>query len=184
MEESMPIALKLLHPGNRFDAYRSVLVAPCGVCPGMCLAAESGRPYIDLLRGAKQDCFTEWVGGIRAALGSRGISTAVFRAPAWTPMMCLWPAGVRERLSRESGKFDAVAVIGCESAAATVTGAVDLPAEAVVQLAETRGIANFKMEFYPPFRIGLAGSPGGTEGSGLTSPALNKRNHITREVSQ
>lgn len=47
----MPIALTPVETGNRFDGCRSVLIVPCRVCPGMCLAAEQGRPFMSAGNG-------------------------------------------------------------------------------------------------------------------------------------
>jgi len=157
----MPLALKLENAGNRFDKYKSVLIVPCNVCPKMCLAAEQKCPLIDALGGPGKDCFSGYIGNIRKTLSARGINTGVFHVPLRAPMMCLWPMGLRNRLSRESKKFEAIAVIGCESAVATVAGAVDLPGDAIVQMTENRGIANFMMEMHLPFRIELIPSPQG-----------------------
>jgi hypothetical protein len=155
----MPIALTLKDPGSLFDAFKSVLVVPCGVCPKMCLAAEKSLPLIDAFSGSESDCYAAYIARMRASLSEKGVRTALFRVPVHAPMMCLWPREIRKRLARESVNHDAIAVIGCESAVATVTGAVVPGRSSIIQMAENVGIANFIMEFHLPFRVRLLAGP-------------------------
>ena len=82
---------------------------------------------LDVTAGRRGDPLADHLDGVRGALGKRGIRAAIFPPPAASPMMCLWPARARRRLAKAAKGHDAVAVIGCESARATVADAVDLP---------------------------------------------------------
>lgn len=158
----MPIALKPITITSQFDAYRSVLIVPCHVCPRMCLAAQEGKPYLDLLPGKGRDSFTAHLSGMRDALREKRIRSTVFRSPAASPMLCLWPLRVRARLAREAKGFDAIAVIGCESATATVEEAIKESSKDAIQMMRNEGIANFIAQFNPPCGIGLTASWQGT----------------------
>jgi hypothetical protein len=154
----MPIELKFKDTQNLFNNYKSVLIVPCNVCPKMCLSAEKKKPLINLFGSSKDDCFSEYLNQIRKLLEDKKIYTGLFRIPPTSPMMCLWPMSVRNRLRSESNKYDAIGVIGCESAVATVAGAVDKSAEDIIMITESLGIANFITEIHYPFRIDLIAS--------------------------
>jgi hypothetical protein len=158
----MPIALKPIEIENQFFSRTSVLIVPCQVCPKMCLAAEQKLPYIDMPAGSRHDFFSGYIAGIRETLERHGLRSGIFNPPMTSPMMCLWPERLRNRLSREAKNYDAVAVIGCESATATARNAVGLPAEAVVQLMRNEGMANFVAQFNLPCTVELKSSPQGT----------------------
>ena len=158
----MPIALKPVAIENQFDGCASVLIVPCQVCPKMCLAAESGRPFIGMTAGDGNDPLAAHITAMRETLGAKGIRTSVFRPPATSPMMCLWPARVRESLAKESEKHDALAVIGCESATATAESAAGKSGKAVIQVMKNEGMANFIAKFSFPCSVELAPGPRGT----------------------
>ena len=158
----MPIALKPVEIGSQFESRTSVLIVPCRVCPRMCLAVEQGRPLIDVTAGHRNDFFTKHLDDVKKSLEKRGVRATIFSPPTPFPMMCLWPDRLRGRLAKEAKKHDAFAVIGCESAWATVRDAVDLADDAVVQLMKNEGIANFIVSFKLPCVIGLAASTRGT----------------------
>lgn len=158
----MPIALKPLKIENQFDGCASVLIVPCHVCPKMCLAADQGRAYMDVTAPAGQDPLSGYIAGVRETLSAKGIRSSVFRAPAISPMMCLWPARLREGLAEEAKKHDAVAVIGCESATATAASAAENAGKTVIQVMKNEGMANFVAQFKLPCTIELKASPRGT----------------------
>jgi hypothetical protein len=150
----MPINLKPIGPQGKFRPGSAVLFAVCNVCPRMCLAAEKEEPYFSIGQFfRKTDYFGEFISGMRAALERENIRTAVFKAPFFSSMMCLWPEEVRDRLRKQLSGFDAVAVIGCRSAVTTVEGALGSSKVEVVQLSEELGIANFKTKVRFPFNM-------------------------------
>ncbi len=149
----MPILLEPSEIGNRFDAYKSVLIVPCQVCPKMCITALHNEACIDLTALSGKNSFTGYIDNIRKSLADKGIRSAVFKPPVSAPMMCLWPDSARKRLTKKAGAHDAIAVIGCESAVATALSAVTH--NQIVQVMANRGIANFTSSFSLPFKMKL-----------------------------
>ena len=155
----MPINLKPIDPAGKFRPGSSVLFVACGACPRMCLAAGQKKPYFSISHFLRRpDYFEAFIAAMRARLEKENIRSAVFKTPFLSAMMCLWPLETRERLRRQLSGFDAVAVIGCSSAAATVKGASGSSAAPVVQLSEELGIANFITRVRFPFRMEITGS--------------------------
>jgi len=152
----MPLFLESLEIDDKFKTCRSVLFVSCDVCPKMCISVKNNVPYLDPFRfGKGKDFFSEYIGGLRKSLEIRGIKTGMFRKPALNAMMCLWPERLRDKLSKKSNGYDAVAVIGCDSATYTVRDSIkDFKVE-IVQLMSVEGVANFKTVIGFPFTLKL-----------------------------
>lgn len=77
-------------------------------------------PWLEFFKsGLKTAALEDHIGKIRAPLEERGVRTAVFTIRAPLPMMCLWTKGQRERLLKRARDYEAVVVLGCDSAAFT-----------------------------------------------------------------
>jgi hypothetical protein len=150
----MPLALKPKEIKTEFDGNKSVLIVACNVCPKMCLAAEQRKPYFSLLGRSKDNPLKTYLQGIRSLLAHKGISSALFKAPIDTPM-CLWPLKSRRKLAEYARNYDAVAVVGCDSATATAKDSIASPDKNVIQMMDVAGIANFISRISFPFNIYL-----------------------------
>lgn len=153
----MPILLKPLAPDGKFTGCSSVLFVACPVCPRMCLAVEKNEPYLSISQlFRKGDYFDEFIAERRKALEREGTVTATFKVPLPSGMMCLWPEKLRRRLAEQVSSFDAVAVIGCQSAVRTVAEVTDQEKIRIITLMEEEGIANFKTKIRFPFTMELS----------------------------
>ena len=134
----------------------SVLFVICEVCPKMCMSVKQNRPYISL-RGmfGKKDFFDEYIADLRNSFNDQGLRTGVFRNKKLNSMMCLWPQKQRDMLAEYSKKFQAIAVIGCQSAVFTVKDSVKSRDIKIYPMMRAEGIANFKskMEFPALFKL-------------------------------
>lgn len=157
----MPLALTPIPSIDQFESAQIVLIVPCHGCPRMCIAAERGKPFMNIGR-RETDAFHAYIDEIRQAIAAQRKTATVMKTPATSPMMCIWPHRVRDRLATISTSYDAIGVIGCESAVAKVAGAVSISRDAIVPLSRTVGIANFLSKIDLPFSITLAPSPQGT----------------------
>ncbi|MCU0849436.1 MAG: hypothetical protein MUD12_16255 [Spirochaetes bacterium] len=152
----MPLYLEPMDIDDKFKNCGSVLFVSCDVCPKMCMSVKKNVPYMEPFRfGNRKDFFVEYIGGLRKSLERRGIKTGIFRKPALKAMMCLWPGSLRDKLSKKSTGYDAVAVIGCDSAVFTVRDSITDPAVEIVQLMSVEGVANFKSVIGFPFTMKL-----------------------------
>jgi hypothetical protein len=123
----------------------SVLFVICEVCPKMCMSVRQNRPYASLGRlFGKKDFFDEYITGLRNSFADQGLRTGVFKNKKLNSMMCLWPQKQRDMLGEYSKKFQAIGVIGCQSAVFTVKDSVKSRNITIYPMMRAEGIANFK----------------------------------------
>ena len=71
------------------------------------------------------------------------------------PMMCMWTVGQHRRLRRRARGFDAVVVLGCESAKVTAERALEATGCQVVLGMELTGMTNALVRFEAPATVHL-----------------------------
>jgi hypothetical protein len=122
----MPLHLEPLDLSNELEEYESVLIVSCPICPPVSIAAERQSPVIEFFKsGVKTRAYEDHLKEIRESLEKRGIRTSLLTFYVPSPMLCLWTAGQRKRLLKRASDFDAVLVMGCESARYTVEHALE-----------------------------------------------------------
>ncbi len=139
----MPLALELVPLGSQFAGKKAVLFVACPICPRMHIQHLAGEPLYSWGTAlGKRDAFHRHMTSLVERARAAGATAAWHRTPALSAA-CLWTEADCERLRRKAQAFDAVGVVGCESAAATVARAA--PGKAIAQLARVTGIANFTL---------------------------------------
>jgi hypothetical protein len=134
----------------------SVLIVSCPVCPPVSLAIQKDSPLMQVFKsGLKTPAFEDYIHAVRESLEKRGVRVEVFSTYVPLPTMCLWTQGQRRRLLKRAQNFDAVLVLGCESATSTVEQALnDAPCE-VIQAMNLTGITNASVRFQFPGTVTL-----------------------------
>jgi hypothetical protein len=152
----MPLYMEPIPIDPSMYLSESVLFVICEVCPKMCMSVKQSRPYFSL-RGlfGEKDFFDEYINNIRNSFADKGLRTGIFRNKKFNSMMCLWPQKQRDLLSEFSKNFQAIAVIGCQSAVFTVKDSVKSRNIKIYPMMRVEGIANFKsiMEFPALFKL-------------------------------
>lgn len=139
----MPINLEPIDIQDDLKGVRSALFVLCPVCPQFSLAMQTDSPWMELIRsGLKTGALEDHIRQIRESLEDRGIRTAFFTTRLPLPTMCLWTRGQRARLLSRAKGFDAVVVLGCESAAFTARQVLKDSQCKVVQGMRMVGITN------------------------------------------
>ena len=139
----MPIFLEPRDAIGELKDFRSVLIVSCPVCPPMSVSIQQKRPFIELFRhGVKTEAFEDYIRSIRHALEAQGVRTDAFTMRLPVPMMCLWSSGQRGRLLRRAREFEAVLVLGCDSATHTAVDALRGTGCAVFQGMSVKTITN------------------------------------------
>lgn len=116
----MPIYLEPCDIRADLEGFKSVLIVSCPVCPPMCVSMQKKKPFIELHKhGMKTQAFEDYIASIREQLEKRGVRTGFFTMRLPVPMMCLSTQGQRDRLLRRAQNYDAVLVLGCNSATYT-----------------------------------------------------------------
>jgi len=147
----MPIHFEDRDVNSEIAGLRSALIVPCNLCPAVTVAVREGRPFMRLFRSlVRSEPFEETLDALRARLGERGVSTRVFRSNLYHQwFLCMWTSRRRERLRREAKGYDAVIVLGCDSAAETVRDVVSSDVK-VIEAMKVTGIMNGRLSFRLP----------------------------------
>jgi hypothetical protein len=154
--QAMPLHLEPLDVTDDLENITSVLIVSCPVCPPVSLAVQNGSPFIEVFKsGLKTGAFEDHVNEIRQALEQRGVRTGVCTMYAPVPTMCLWTGGQRRRLFKRAKDYEAVLVLGCDSATYTVQQALKETDCQVIQAMNLTGITNATVKFMFPMAIKL-----------------------------
>ena len=152
----MPVYLEPRDLDADLAGVGSVLIVACPICPPMCLAMQKDKPFIQLFRhGLKTEAFEDYLTSIREPLAQRGVRTGVYTMRVPCPMMCLWTPGQRRRLLKRAEGYEAVLVLGCESAVCTAKDALASTACHVLPGMRTVAVANATMTFRLPMTVEL-----------------------------
>ena len=139
----MPIHFEDRDVVSEAAGLRSALIVPCNLCPAVTVATRQKKPFMRLFRSPlKSVPFEKYLEGLRFRLGEKGVTTKVFRSWLYHQwFMCMWTSRRRRKLARQAKNYDAVIVLGCESATETVRAVV--PDEVrVIEGMKTAGIMN------------------------------------------
>ena len=152
----MPFHLKDRDIPPDIAAVHSVLIVPCRFCPAASLAVREKKPYIELFRRfLRTAAYESHMQRLQSRLESQRIRTGVFDSK-WLHhfVACMWTSARRKRLAREAGKYDAVLVLGCDAAVATVRSS--LPSDyRVIPGMEVEGIMSVIPSVHFPFNVSL-----------------------------
>jgi len=152
----MPVHLEPLDVSSDLERFRSVLIVSCPVCPPMCLAMQKSSPFMEpFKRGLKTGAFKDHIQSIREPLEQRGIRTGVYSVHIPTPMMCLWTEWQRSRFLKRARDYEAVLVLGCDSAAYTVQDVLKNTDCQVIPGMEVIGTTNATLKVRFPLTIDL-----------------------------
>jgi hypothetical protein len=139
----MPINLVPIDVSSDLENVGSVLVVLCPVCPQFSLAMQRDSPWIELFKnGLKTGALEDYIKEFREPLEKSGVRTGVFTTRLPLPTMCLWTKGQRKRLLRRAKDYEAVLVLGCDSAAFTAQQVLKKTECKVIQGMRTVGITN------------------------------------------
>jgi hypothetical protein len=123
----MPLHLEPLDVSNELEEYESVLIVSCPICPPVSLAAERQSPVIEFFK--------------------RGIKTRAYEDHLQE--IC------GKRLLKRARDFEAVLVMGCESARYTVEHALEDTDCKVLLAMQLVGITNATLKSRFPSTIAL-----------------------------
>jgi len=151
----MPIHFDDLDVVSEIAGLRSALIVPCNMCPAVTVALRENKPFMQLHRSfLKSAPFEKYIRDLQARLEEEGVETDVFRSKLYHQwFMCMWTEARQKKLRRCAEKYDAVIVLGCDSATVTVRDAVESTNCKVVEGMKVTGIMNAKLRFHLPGTI-------------------------------
>ena len=133
----------------------SALIVPCYMCPAVTVSVREDKPFIQLFKSfLKSTPYEQYMTTLRSELEEHGVRTKVFKsAPSHEWFMCMWTSGKRNKLQKCAEKYDAVIVLGCDSAVETVREAVKSTGCKVIAGMEVAGIMNAQIRFHLPGNV-------------------------------
>jgi hypothetical protein len=150
----MPLHLEDLDVISEVRGLRSALIVPCNMCPGITVAVNEHRPFLELFRSPFRSApFEEHIRSLQSRLQEAGVRADVFRSDLYNQwFLCMWTGRRRDKLRRVAARYDAVIVLGCDTATVTVRDALSSTGCTVVEGMEVVGYMNAKL------RLGLPGT--------------------------
>jgi len=148
----MPIHFNDLDVLSEVEGLRSALIVPCNMCPAVTVAVRAGKPFMQFFRSfLKSAPFEQYIKVLQSRLKAKGVNTKVFKSNIphqW--FMCMWTSGQRKKLQEQAKQYEAVIVLGCDSATETVRDVVQSTGCKVIEGMRVSGIMNAKLRFHLP----------------------------------
>lgn len=151
----MPIHMRDVDLTPDLKGFTSILIVPCNLCPGVTVSVREGRPFMQVLRAPFRSApFEEYLEELQGRLAEEGIRSEVFGSRMYHHwFMCMWTARRRRELEEKAKGFDAVIVLGCDSARETVLQALEALGLPVLEGMRVAGVMNAKLRFGFPDKI-------------------------------
>jgi hypothetical protein len=153
----MPFSFKVDDDISEYAQFKSVLIVPCRFCPAASSAVKNNKPYFEFLRKfLKTDSYERHIESLKKSLEKRGIRTCIFRSRLIHQfVLCMWTSRRRKKLLDRAREYEALIVLGCETAVRTVRDSVECSSCKVVQGLETEGVMSIRPRFHLPCNLSL-----------------------------
>ena len=151
----MPLHLADLDVVSAAAGSSSALIVPCNMCPAVTVAVNENRPFMQLHKSfLKSAPFEEYIRSLQDRLRRHGVHTDVFRSNLYHQwFLCMWTSGRRKKLEKRARNYDAVIILGCDTANETVRDAVSSTGCKVIEGMEFAGLMNAKLTFHLPCSV-------------------------------
>ena len=151
----MPMHFNDLDVVSEVAGLSSALIIPCNMCPAATIAVRERKPFMQLFRSfLKSAPFEQYIRALQSRLRENGVNTKVFKSiPYHQWFLCMWTSGKRKKLQKHARQYEAVIVLGCDSATKTVRDVVKSTDCKVVEGMKVAGIMNTKLTFHLPSNI-------------------------------
>ena len=151
----MPIHFNDLDVVTEVAGLSSALIVPCNMCPAATVAVREKKPFMQFFKSIlKSPPFEHYIKELQTRLIKMGVSTKVFRSNLYHQwFMCMWTSAQRKKLEEAAKQYEAVIVLGCDSATETVRDSVKSTHCKVIEGMKTSGIMNAKLRFHLPCNV-------------------------------
>ena len=153
----MPIHLDDLEIASEVAGLKSALIVPCNMCPAVTAAVKEKQPFMRLFRSIlKSAPFERRISQLHSRLREQGVHTDVFRSNLYHQwFLCMWTSRRRKKLHEHARRYEAVVVLGCDTANETVRESVGTTGVKVIEGMEVSGFINAKLRLRMPCDICL-----------------------------
>jgi hypothetical protein len=151
----MPIHLNDLDVISEIAGLSSALIVPCNMCPAVTVAVREKKPFIQFFRSfLKSAPFEQHIRALQSRLKEKSVNTKVFKSNLYHQwFLCMWTSGRRKKLRKYAKQYEALIVLGCDSATETVRDSVKSTDCKVIEGMEVAGIMNAKLRFHLPCNV-------------------------------
>lgn len=151
----MPIHFNDRDVDSEVSELSSALIVPCNMCPAVTVAVRDKKPFMQLFKSfLKSAPFERYLKALQSRLKEKGVTTEVFKSISYHQwFMCMWTSAKRKKLQKSAEHYDAVIVLGCESATETVRDAIKSNGCKVIEGMEVTGIMNAELRFHLPGNV-------------------------------
>jgi hypothetical protein len=151
----MPIHFNDLDVVSVVAGLSSALIVPCNMCPAATVAVREKKPFMQFFMSfLKSLPFEQYIWKLQSRLREKGVNTKVFRSNLYHQwFMCMWTSAQRKKLQEAAKQYEAVIVLGCDSATETVRDAVNSTQCKVIEGMEFTGIMNATLRFHLPCNV-------------------------------
>ena len=151
----MPLQLNDLDVVSEVAGLSSALIVPCNMCPAVTVAVREQKPFMQFFRSfLKSAPFEQHIRALQSRLKEKGVKSRVFKSHLYHHwFLCMWTSGQRKKLKKYAKQYEAVIVLGCESATETVRELVTSTDCKVIEGMEVAGFMNAKPRFHLPGNI-------------------------------
>jgi hypothetical protein len=151
----MPIHFNDLDVFSEAAGLKSALIVPCNMCPAATVAVREKKPFMQFFRSILKSLpFEQYLRELQSRLREQGVKTKVFRSNLYHQwFMCMWTSAQRKKLQAVAKQYEAVIVLGCDSATETVRDAVKSTDCKLIEGMEVTGIMNATLRFHLPFNV-------------------------------
>ena len=152
----MPIYLKAVDVVPEVVKFKSALIVVCRFCPAASLAVRENKPYLEVFRRLlNTEPYEELIKDMQTRLKKEGLKTGVFKGSLINYLICLWTSGGRKKFIKHANQFEAVIVMGCESAYESVQEILKSTNCRVFQGMESEGVLNAIPKIHLPLNLSL-----------------------------
>jgi hypothetical protein len=148
----MPIHFHDLDVVSEVLGLKSALIVPCNMCPAVTVAVREEKPFLQVFKNfLKCAPFEQYIINMQSRLKEIGLNTKVFKSNIphqW--FMCMWTSGQRNKLQEYAKQFEALIVLGCDSATETARDTVKTINCKVIEGVKVAGIMNAQLKFHFP----------------------------------
>lgn len=151
----MPIYLKHLDIVSETSGLNSVLIVPCIFCPAVTASVKKEIPFMNVLRSVSKSAPLEHdIQLIQSRLKKAGVATKVFKSSLFHQwLLCMWTSRRREKLQKTLKHYQAVIVLGCDSAIEIVRELVDPTTTRLIEGMEVVGFMHARPKFSFPLNL-------------------------------
>ena len=151
----MPLHLEDVDVVQKVEGMNSALIVPCNMCAAVTVAMNENKPFLQIFKNfLKSVPFDEYIKRLQGRLKEKGVTSTLFKSDLphqW--FLCMCTQGRKKKLRECITQYDAVIVLGCNSAIETVRDAARLSGCKVIEGMKFGGIANATLKFRLPGEI-------------------------------